>query len=189
MLQREISPPPNYPAGRRHFWVSSKNISPQMKLAVIAAEDQLFTSHWGFDFKSLKQAIEENMQGGRLRGASTLTQQTAKNLYLWGDKSLFRKAIEAYLTILIELLWDKQRILEVYLNIIEFGPGIYGVEAASREYFRKNAAQLSSAEAALLAAVLPNPYRLRVDKPSDYVRKRSQWIKQQMGSLSLENLR
>ena len=187
-VHRHFSPPSGYPDQSQHVWVDSEQISPHIKLAVIAAEDQLFTSHWGFDLKSIAQAIESNLQSGRIRGASTLTQQTAKNLFLWPEKSLLRKGIEAYFTALIELIWDKTRILEVYLNIVEFGPGIYGVEAASRQYFDKSAADLSANEAATLAAVLPNPYRMDADDPSAYVKERRQWIRSQMRQLGSQTL-
>lgn len=187
-LQRQFSPPAGYPNKAQHIWVDREHISPQIKLAVIAAEDQLFTSHWGFDLKSIKQAIQTNRQNGRIRGASTLSQQTAKNLFLWPEKSLLRKGIEAYFTALIELIWEKRRILEIYLNIVEFGPGIYGIEAASRQFFDKSAANLTATEASTLAAVLPNPYRLQAANPSPYVRERSQWIRQQMRQLGDKTL-
>ncbi len=163
-------------------WVDWEHIAGHMKVAVVAAEDQTFPDHWGFDFKSIDQALTERARG-RVRGASTISQQVAKNLFLWGGRSWVRKGFEAYFTVLIELLWPKQRILEVYLNLAEFGPGIYGVEAASQSFFRKSAVQLSSAEAALLAAVLPSPKRLRANAPSAYVRSRQAWIRGQMSSL------
>jgi monofunctional glycosyltransferase len=164
-------------------WVSWKRISPNAGLAVIASEDQNFPKHHGFDFKSMQKAIDAHDHGRRLRGASTLSQQVAKNVFLWSGRSFVRKGLEAYFTVLIEVLWPKRRILEVYLNIVELGDGIYGVEAASRRYFRKPAASLSADEAALLAAVLPNPIRLKAAKPSAYVRGRCEWIVQQMGQL------
>jgi monofunctional biosynthetic peptidoglycan transglycosylase len=160
-------------------WVDWDRISAPMKVAVIAAEDQTFPDHWGFDFKSIDQALSER-ERGRVRGASTISQQVAKNLFLWNGRSWVRKGLEAYFTLLLETLWPKQRILEIYLNIAEFGPGIYGVEAAGRTFFRKPAAQLSIAESALLAAVLPNPKRLRANAPSAYVRTRQAWIMGQM---------
>ncbi|SEP91104.1 monofunctional biosynthetic peptidoglycan transglycosylase [Ectothiorhodospira magna] len=166
-----------------HEWVPRQGISPQAALAVIAAEDQRFLEHRGFDFLSIRAAIDEYRDGGRLRGASTLSQQVAKNVFLWPDRSLSRKIIEAYLTILIEALWPKERILEVYLNVAQFGPNVYGVGAASRIYFDKPAAELTGAEAALLAAVLPGPVRYRVAAPSDYVRARQAWIERQMNTL------
>ncbi|GGK81828.1 monofunctional biosynthetic peptidoglycan transglycosylase [Amphritea balenae] len=179
-LQREMSPPVSYPSQSSHEWVPLDKISPSMQLAVIAAEDQLFPSHWGLDLVSISKAITSNNSGGAVRGASTLSQQTAKNLFLWPAKSYFRKGIEAGFTLLMELLWDKPRILEVYLNIVEFGPGIYGVEAASQAFYNKPAAQLSRSQSARLAAVLPNPYRMSAAKPSNYVWQRSSWIQRQM---------
>ncbi|WP_233051415.1 monofunctional biosynthetic peptidoglycan transglycosylase [Motilimonas cestriensis] len=188
-LQREFNPPALYPADAKYHWVSIDNISSSMQLAVIAAEDQLFLSHNGIDIESTKQAIDDMIIGKRFRGASTLSQQTVKNLYLWPGKSITRKAIEAWLTLLIEWQWDKQRILEIYLNIVEFGPGIYGVEAASQHYFGVSAKQLSAAQSARLAAVLPNPYRFSAAAPSTYQIKREQWIRQQMRQLGLAYLR
>jgi len=166
-----------------HDWVPWEQISPQAAVAVIAAEDQKFAYHAGFDLESIDQALEEARRGGRVRGASTLSQQVAKNLFLWPGQSWLRKGLEAGLTVLVELLWPKQRILEVYLNSAEFGRGVWGIEAASRRFFDKPATGLSRHEAALLAAVLPNPARLRVDKPSGYVRARQQWILRQMAAL------
>lgn len=164
-------------------WVSINKISPAMRLAVIAAEDQSFLDHYGFDWDAIQRALHHNERSARTRGASTLTQQTAKNLFLWSGRSWTRKGVEAYMTVLIEILWSKRRILETYLNIVEFGDGIYGVEAASQRYFRKPASRLNQEEAALLAAVLPNPHRFRVNAPSGYVRERQQWILQQMDQL------
>jgi monofunctional biosynthetic peptidoglycan transglycosylase len=166
-----------------HDWVAWERISPHAAVAVIAAEDQKFASHAGFDLESIDQALEEARRGGRLRGASTLSQQVAKNLFLWPGQSWLRKGLEAGLTVLVELAWPKRRILEVYLNSAEFGRGVWGIEAASRRFFDKPAADLNRHEAALLAAVLPNPIRLRVDKPSGYVRGRQQWILRQMAAL------
>lgn len=167
----------------QHQWVDADEIAANMQLAVIAAEDQKFPTHWGFDLASIDQALKNQKRSGRVRGASTLTQQVAKNLYLWPGRSWLRKGFEAYFTVLIETFWPKRRILEVYLNIAEFGKGVYGVDAASRKYFRKPPARLSAGEAALLAAVLPNPKRLRVNKPSGYVRARQSWIVRQMALL------
>ncbi len=164
-------------------WISRKRISPTAGLAVIAAEDQNFPTHHGFDYKSIQKAIDAHEEGRKLRGASTLSQQVAKNVFLWSGRSFIRKGLEAYFTVLIELTWSKRRILEVYLNIVELGDGVFGVEAASRRYFRKPAASLSSEEAALLAAVLPNPLRLKAHRPSSYVLKRRAWIIQQMEQL------
>jgi len=167
----------------RHEWVDYRLISRHAPLAVIAAEDQLFPQHWGFDFKSIDDSIRDSRSGKRLRGASTLTQQVAKNLFLWGGQSFVRKGFEAYFTVLLETLWPKRRIIEVYLNVAEFGRGVYGVGAASRHYFRKPASRLTPVESALLAAVLPSPRRMRVDAPSSYVRSRQNWILWQMHGL------
>lgn len=166
-----------------HWWVPWEQISSYAPLAVIAAEDQKFPVHRGFDVQSIQDAVVEHINGEPLRGASTVSQQVAKNLFLWPEQSFVRKGIEAYFTVLIELLWPKQRILEVYLNIAEFGPGVYGLGAASELYFGKSAAGLWPEEAALLAAVLPNPKRLSVPRPSEYVRERQAWILAQMRGL------
>jgi monofunctional glycosyltransferase len=162
-------------------WVDWAQMSHWAPLAMVAAEDQKFPEHHGFDLDSIHDAL--NSGGSRLRGASTISQQTAKNLYLWPGRSFVRKGLEAYLTIFLELLWPKQRILEVYANVAELGPGVYGVEAASRRYYGKGAAQLGPREAALLAAVLPNPESYSVHRPSSYVRERSDWIERQMRAL------
>jgi monofunctional biosynthetic peptidoglycan transglycosylase len=167
----------------RHEWRDWDQISKHVAVAVIAAEDQTFTLHSGFDFKQIDKALADRAKRRRVRGASTITQQVAKNLLLWPGQSWLRKGLEAGLTLLIELTWPKQRILEVYLNVAEFGRGTWGVEAASRRYFHKSAARLNRPEAALLAAVLPNPLRMRVDAPSPYVRSRQQWILGQMAAL------
>jgi len=164
-------------------WVDWANTSPHVKVAVIAAEDQNFPAHYGFDLKSINDALADRQSGRRVRGASTISQQVAKNLFLWPNQSWLRKGLEAYLTVLIETLWPKQRILEVYLNIAEFGRGVFGVGAAADVYFHKPAARLSPYDAALLAAVLPSPKRMRVNAPSNYVRLRQQWILGQMRGL------
>lgn len=156
----------------RHQWRSLEQISPELQLAVIAAEDQKFAGHSGFDLDAISSAIEYNQKGKKVRGASTLSQQAAKNLFMWSSRSFIRKGIEAWFTLLMELFWDKARILEVYLNIVEFGPGIYGAEAAAKHYFGKSAAKLTRYEASLLAAVLPNPWRYKVSPPSSYVEQR-----------------
>jgi monofunctional biosynthetic peptidoglycan transglycosylase len=169
----------------RHQWVDYADISRYAPLAVIAAEDQLFPLHWGFDLKSIDDSLRAHRDGKRkrLRGASTITQQVAKNLFLWKGKSFVRKGLEAYFTVLLEGLWPKQRIIEVYLNTAEFGRGVYGVEAASRYFFGASARWLSPERAALLAAVLPNPRRLKVNAPSNYVLQRQSWILSQMRGL------
>jgi monofunctional biosynthetic peptidoglycan transglycosylase len=167
----------------RYEWVDFGKISPNAAIAVIAAEDQQFPFHRGFDLESIRDAMEENAKRKRPRGASTLSQQVAKNLFLWNGGGYVRKAVEAWFTVLIELMWPKERILEVYLNIAQFGRGVFGVEAASQKFFRKPAARLTRAEAATLAAVLPNPIRMRADRPSRYVESRRDWILGQMSGL------
>jgi monofunctional biosynthetic peptidoglycan transglycosylase len=163
-----------------HTWVSRERISWNAARAVIASEDQRFVEHHGIDFVQLDRALADYRDGDNLRGASTITQQVAKNVFLWQGRSFVRKALEAYFAVLIEMCWTKERILEVYLNVAEFGPQVFGVEAASREYFRSNAAKLNATDAALLAAVLPNPLALRVARPSDYVRERQRFIASQV---------
>jgi monofunctional biosynthetic peptidoglycan transglycosylase len=155
-------------------WVPFGEISPALPIAVVAAEDQKFPHHHGFDFQSLSEALQEERR--HRRGASTISQQLAKNLYLWPGRSLLRKALEAYFTVLIEFTWPKRRILEVYLNVVEFGPKVYGVDAASRLFFGKPPSRITSREAALLAAVLPSPKRMSALRPSEYVRKRASEI-------------
>ena len=168
---------------QRYQWVDLEAISPQAAIAVIASEDQQFPYHAGFDFKSIREAVRHNARSRRVRGASTISQQVAKNLFLWSGRSYLRKGLEAGFTVLIEWLWPKERILEMYLNVAQFGRGVYGVEAAAQAYFHEPARRLGRADAALLAAVLPNPVRLRVDAPSAYVRARQQWILGQMAGL------
>jgi monofunctional glycosyltransferase len=170
-------------SGLRYHWVSWDRISPHLPVAVVAAEDQKFPEHNGFDFESIGKAIKENKYRVRPRGASTITQQVAKNLFLWSGRSWLRKGLEAYLTVMIELVWPKQRILEVYLNIAQFGPGVFGAEAAGQVYFHKPASRLHQGDAAILAAVLPNPRRLKARSPSDYVYQRAFEIRGQMAQL------
>lgn len=167
----------------RQHWVPWAQMSPSLPLAMVAAEDQKFPFHHGFDFDSIHDAVDAADDGKRLRGASTLSQQTAKNLFLWNGRSFVRKGLEAYFTVLIEASWPKQRILEVYLNIAEFGDGVYGVGAASEAFFHTAPARLGPAEAARLAAVLPSPRRLHADRPSAYVQRRAAWIERQMRQL------
>ena len=164
----------------RYQWVGLKKISPYAPLAVIASEDQKFFEHMGFDFDAMEKAWEHNQRRKRVHGASTISQQLAKNLFLWPGRSFLRKGVEVYFTLLLEGLWPKRRILEVYLNVVEFGPGIFGVEAASRAYFHKPAARLNSAEAAILAAILPSPLRSNPARPSGYISQRAGQIQQQM---------
>jgi monofunctional biosynthetic peptidoglycan transglycosylase len=163
-----------------YIWVDRDAIAATAVRAAMAAEDQRFLEHHGIDFVSLDRALEDYREGDGLRGASTITQQVAKNLFLWQGRSFFRKALEAYFALLLEVLWSKERILEVYLNIAEFGPNVFGVEAAAQQFFGGHARGLSAAQAALLAAVLPNPQRLHADRPSAYVRSRQAWIVTQM---------
>lgn len=167
-------------------WVGMDEISPWVPLAVMAAEDQKFPTHWGFDMNAIASALDHNERSGRVRGASTLSQQTAKNMFLWDGRSWLRKGLEAGLTLGIEVVWTKRRILTVYLNVAEFGEGIFGVEAAAQRYFHKPASALTQSEAALLAAVLPSPLRFKADAPSGYVRQRQQWIMRQMRQLGGE---
>ena len=172
---------PNYVY--RHSWVDLNRISPNLPLAVVASEDQKFPEHWGFDVSAIEKAYALNQHSHRVRGASTISQQVAKNLFLWSGRSYFRKALEAYFTVLIEALWPKRRILEVYLNIAEFGYGTYGAEAAAQRFFHKPASRLSRDDAAVLAAVLPNPERYSAVAPSRYVQQRRDWILGQMQAL------
>jgi monofunctional biosynthetic peptidoglycan transglycosylase len=167
----------------RHSWVDLDRISPNLPLAVVASEDQKFPEHWGFDVSAIEKAYALNQHSHRVRGASTISQQVAKNVFLWSGRSYFRKGLEAYFTILIEALWPKRRILEVYLNIAEFGYGTYGAEAAAQRFFHKPASRLSRDDAAVLAAVLPNPERYSAAAPSRYVQQRREWILGQMQAL------
>jgi monofunctional biosynthetic peptidoglycan transglycosylase len=163
-----------------HDWVEIQQISKNLQLAVIASEDQNFLKHSGFDYEAIEKAYKNNKSGKRMRGGSTISQQTAKNVFLWPERSWFRKGLEVYFTFLIETFWSKERILEVYLNSIEMGNGVYGAEAASRHWFGKSAANLSQYEAAAIAAVLPNPRKYRAAPASGFIEKRKQWIVQQM---------
>jgi monofunctional biosynthetic peptidoglycan transglycosylase len=174
--------------GYDYDWVAFDEVASAMPIAVIAAEDQKFPIHWGFDVESIRDALDERRDGGRLRGASTITQQVAKNLFLWPSQSFVRKGIEAYFTLLIEAAWPKQRILEVYVNVAEFGPGTYGVSAASRRFFDKSVGRLTDADAALLAAALPSPKRFDVREPSEYLRERQRWILGQMRRLRSQSV-
>jgi len=167
----------------QHSWRNYNQISAQLPLAVVASEDQRFPDHSGFDLQQIKKAMDEAQRGRRARGASTISQQVAKNLFLWNGRSWVRKGLEAWFTVLIETLWPKKRILEVYLNSAQFGYGVYGAEAAAQAFFRKPAARLTRDEAARLAAVLPNPVRMRADRPSRYVQRRQGEIARQMAAL------
>ncbi len=169
-----------------HDWRDLDRIAPSLAVAVVAAEDQNFARHRGFDLDAIERARAHNARGGRTRGASTISQQLAKNLFLWGGRSWVRKGAEAWYTLWIELLWPKQRILEVYLNVAEFGDGIYGAQAAARSYWGKDADALTVAESARLAAVLPSPRRYSAHRPGPYVQRRARWIERNMRNLGGE---
>lgn len=174
------------PSKTKKTWVKSEEISDNMKRAVVSAEDQLFLNHIGFDFKAMEKAYESNLQNDtkkKVKGGSTISQQTAKNVFLWPGRSYIRKGFEAYFTLLIELLWSKQRILEVYLNVIEMGDGIYGAEAASQKYYGHSCRKMSRAEAALIAACLPNPIRWNPDRATPYIKRKQYWIMRNMRRL------
>jgi len=164
-------------------WRSYDDISKEAALAVVASEDQAFPTHWGFDFDEIQDAIKENERRKRPRGASTISQQVAKNVFLWSGRSYIRKGLEVYFTVLIELIWGKKRILEVYLNVAETGPMTFGVEAASQRYYHHPAADLSRSEAARMAAVLPNPRQFSIQNPSTYIQRRARQISRQMRAL------
>jgi monofunctional glycosyltransferase len=166
-------------------WISIEDMSPGLPLAAVAAEDNLFLEHSGFDFEAIQKAKEFNQKkkGKKVRGASTISQQTAKNVFLWPERSWVRKGLEAYFTVLIEFVWGKKRIMEIYLNVIETGKGIYGVEAASQTYFGKSAAKLTRGEAALIAAILPNPLKWNPSAPTAYILGRQQWILWNMNNI------
>jgi monofunctional biosynthetic peptidoglycan transglycosylase len=185
MLESQITAWSTHDAGYvfHHRWVNLDQISPNLPLAVVASEDQKFPEHWGFDVEAIEKAYQLNQHSHKVRGASTISQQVAKNLFLWSGRSYFRKGLEAYFTLLIEACWPKRRILEVYLNSAEFGHGIYGAEAAAQQFFRRPAAKLTRSDAATLAAVLPNPQRLHAASPSAYVQQRRDWILGQMQAL------
>lgn len=171
------------PPGLAWQWVPAEHVAATVPIALVAAEDQKFPRHSGFDLDAISEALDERERGGRTRGASTISQQVAKNLFLWQGQTWIRKGLEAYFTVLIEALWPKHRILEVYANVAELGDRVYGVEAAARHYFGKSAATLSRREAALLAAALPSPRRYRVNPPSAYVDRRARWIDRQVTQL------
>lgn len=164
-------------------WRNHSQISRHLPIALVAAEDQKFPAHHGFDFAAIDQALRHNRNGRRVRGASTISQQVAKNLFLWQGRSWLRKGLEAWYTVLIEAMWPKRRILEVYANIAEFGDGVYGAEAAAQRFFRKPAAALGPAESARLAAVLPNPKKYSARHPGPYVQRRARWIERQVRRL------
>ncbi|MET0052228.1 MAG: monofunctional biosynthetic peptidoglycan transglycosylase [Candidatus Thiodiazotropha sp.] len=182
-IHRAIDPLANYPQQPLHHWVSLRQMPPSVPLAVVASEDQRFPLHHGIDLDAIQDALQAADRGKPLRGASTLTQQTAKNLFLWSERAYSRKFLELGLALLLELLWDKHRILEVYLNIAEFGPGVYGVGAASEYWFHRPLRDITPRQAARLAAVLPNPWRYRAEPATPYIQERSLWIGQQMAQL------
>lgn len=179
ILQRTLSED----RSQDYQWVPLVRIAPEMALAVVAAEDQKFPSHWGFDLRAIREAAQRNARGGRLLGASTLTQQVARNLFLWQGRSYLRKGLEAWMTLLLELFWPKARILEMYLNIAETGPQTFGVQAGALRFFGQPANAINREQAALLAAVLPSPARYRADRPSAYVLERRDHILRQMSQL------
>jgi monofunctional biosynthetic peptidoglycan transglycosylase len=184
MLERKIeSWSSGEPVDLQRSWRPFHELPDDLKMAVIAAEDQRFAGHWGFDLDAIQAALQHNQDGGSLRGASTLSQQVAKNLFLWSGRSWPRKGLEAWFTLLIELLWPKERILEIYLNSVEWGDGVFGAEAAARHHFDVGAPYLSAQQSAQLAAVLPNPRNWSAGQPSPYVLRRAAWIRQQIRQL------
>ncbi|MDZ4663498.1 MAG: monofunctional biosynthetic peptidoglycan transglycosylase [Bacteroidota bacterium] len=164
----------------KHDWVPLEEINERLQLAVVCSEDQNYLRHDGFDWGAIKKAMKQNKKGKRIRGGSTITQQTAKNVFLWSGRSYIRKGFEAYFTFLIELFWSKERIMEVYLNSIEMGDGIYGAEAAAQHWFKKSAIKLNKDQAAAIAAVLPNPRKYVANPAGPYMQNRKAWIKKQM---------
>lgn len=173
----------------KHEWKSINEISKNLQLAVICSEDQSFLEHNGFDINALKEAYEENQEGKRIRGGSTISQQTAKNVFLWQGRTWLRKGLEAWFTFLIETLWSKERILEVYLNSIEMGNGVFGAEAAAKYWFKTSALQLSKTQSASIAAILPNPKKYKANPASKFINSRTYWIKKQMQNFGEFNLK
>jgi len=186
MAIRSVNGGPNYET--KHQWVPISDISEEIQLAVICAEDQQFLQHDGFDYEAIEKAYKSNRNGRKLRGGSTISQQTAKNAFLWPGRNWFRKGLETYFTFLIETFWSKERILEVYLNSIEMGDGVYGAEAAANYWFQKNANKLTSHEAASIAAILPNPRKFKASPRTEYLEQRKQWILRQMNNFGNFNL-
>lgn len=184
MLQQDWESLPAERYSLREQWVDYDNLPRHSTWAVVASEDQLFWDHWGFDFESIQEAWDDRQEGVRSRGASSITQQVAKNLYLWPAESYVRKGIEAGITVLIEAFWPKERIIEMHLNIAEFGPGVFGIGKASEQFFDLPASEIQPEMSARLAAVLPSPKRMRVNPPSPFTKERSQWILEQMTHLS-----
>ena len=195
-IPRVLPPPPTFlmvsrsleGEGMTYRWRSLDDISPRLVEAVIASEDARFCEHHGFDMEAIEKALKANERGGRIRGGSTISQQTAKNVYLWPGRDWIRKGLEAGYTVLIETLWGKRRIMEVYLNVAEWAPGVYGAEAASRRWFGKSAADLSAREAARLAAILPSPRRYNASSPGPYVRRRASRVQAAMGTVRNDGL-
>jgi len=181
MVIRNVEQSDAHKKGWEHNWVAIEEISTNLQLAVICSEDQSFLDHYGFDIKAIEKAYENNKKGKKLKGASTISQQTAKNVFLWPKRSWLRKGLETYFTFLIELIWSKERIMEVYLNSIEMGPGIYGAEAASQYWFKKSASRLTKYEAAAIASILPSPLRYKANPATSYIESRKAWIVKQMG--------
>ncbi|GAA5647781.1 MULTISPECIES: monofunctional biosynthetic peptidoglycan transglycosylase [Vibrio] len=182
-IARMVAPPASYPSRTEHQWVPLDRIATSMSVAVMASEDQKFPYHHGVDTQALLDVILSADDQGPSRGASTITQQTAKNVFLFPAHSYLRKAYELYFALWMEVIWGKQRIMEVYLNVIEFGPGIYGVQAASEHYFHVPASRLTRSQAAQLAVVLPNPYRIKASPMTQYTYQRSRWVMRQMNNL------
>ena len=177
MVERKIA---NWNINQQRIWKDWDQISDNIKIAVIAAEDQQFANHWGFDFKAINRALNYNKNNRKIRGASTITQQVAKNIFLWSSRNWIRKGVESWFTVWIELIWSKQRTLEIYLNSVEWGEGIFGIEAASRHYFGVSAKQLTKEQASLLAAILPNPRKWSPVNPNILTQKKAKWILGQM---------
>ena len=173
----------------KHDWVPLENISKNIQLAVICSEDQKFLTHNGFDVEAIEKAYENNSKGKRIKGGSTISQQTAKNVFLWPQRSWLRKGLETYFTFLIEKIWSKDRVLEVYLNSIEMGNGVYGAEAASQYWFKKTASKLSKQEAAAIASILPNPRKYKANPASNYIQSRKNWIVNQMNYIGVLNFK
>lgn len=180
MVERKIA---HWNMTQQRTWKDWDQISDNIKIAVIAAEDQNFSNHWGFDFKAMNRALKHNQNNKKIRGASTITQQVAKNIFLWSSRSWVRKGFESWFTLWIELTWSKQRILEIYLNSVEWDEGVFGIEAASRHYFKVSANQLTPAQASLLAAILPNPRKWSPVNPNSHIQKKAEWIRTQMNNL------
>ena len=180
MVERKLA---NWNVQQEHEWKDWDEISDNIKIAVIAAEDQKFSSHWGFDFSAIVRAVKHNLKNNKKRGGSTITQQVAKNVFLWSARSFVRKGVESWITLCIELSWSKKRTLEIYLNSIEWGEGIFGIEAASRHYFGVSAKQLTKEQASLLAAILPNPRKWSPVNPNILTQKKAKWILGQMENL------